>query len=315
MNVSFTASTTHINHLSDIFQALSYINSQGLVIINNGGITIYCENNHIMNGQAIIDVSLFNTYNMVEDNTQNDKEIRFGIDLSLINHAFDNLSATTVCYLSYNGEGSPFTIEFEDNVMSESIEFLTFYLDLTYPYDDIDEDEGFDLIVDYNELQYELILKSDLFENLLSDLININTQTVYIYLSNYFKNELSFISFGPIGHSKLIYPSERNILEKLEIHTKESNVVSSFKFQNFIKIFKSVKLLNKCKITKGLNGVFALQLICKDSNNNAYAGTLITINMLEIESDLDISNLNVFEDVEVPIKRRKINEIEVPLFL
>ncbi|CAH6721765.1 putative DNA damage checkpoint control protein RAD17 [[Candida] jaroonii] len=269
-----------------------------------------------MNGQAIIDASLFNTFNIVEGNTQNDKEIRFGIDLNLINYAFDNLSASTVCYLSYNGEGSPFIIEFEDNIMSESIEFLTFYLDLTYPYDDIDnDDEGFDLVVDYNELQYELILKSDVFENLLSDLININTQTVYIYLSNYFKNELSFISLGPIGHSKLIYPSERNILEKLEIHSKESNVVSSFKFQNFIKIFKSVKLSNKCKITKGLNGVFALQLICKDSNNNNYVGTLITINMLEIDSDLDISNLNIFDEVEVPVKRRKVNEIEVPLFL
>lgn len=385
MSTTFTASTTQVNHLAEIFHALSSIGSQGLVIINSKGIIIYCEHNHILNCQTIIDISLFNSFNLVnnrpddgnttdisdsddaqhstnvnvnetslfvgsqdpppsQSQSQNrlfsqsqSQELRFGIDLELVNHSFEVLTHSTkdiICYISYNGEGSPFTIEFEDNIMSELIEFLTFYVDLEYPYDVPIEDQENELVINYNEVEYEMILKSDIVSNILQDLLQINTNELYIYLSNEGSNKLLFISNGPIGLLKLIYPNEKTILEKLEIYNSlESRYLSTFKFQNFIKCFKAVKLSTKCKLLRDSNGIFSIQLICKDSNSNSYSGSLITINMLELDQEVDINNVeDLFNDMEIPqVKRRRlnqqpgplngitngtgVNDIEVPIFL
>lgn len=390
--MSFTASTSHISHLSEVFQALSAVGNQGIVIVNSKGVIIYCEHNHILNCQAIIDVSLFSSFNLAKESQSfeqtdisdsdgdeepnslflpsqesnhrqgtngvndivngtsestgtNDTELRFGIELNLINHSFEVLSNSKdiICYLSYNGEGTPFTVEFEDNLMSELIEFLTFYVDIEYPYDLSPEEQQQELVINFNEIEYEMILKSDILTNILQDLMQISTDELYIYLSKkeleVVNDQLQFISNGPIGLLKLIYPNERTVLEKLEIHNSTlTHQLSSFKFQLFIKCFKAVKLSTKCKLLRDSNGVFSIQLICKDSSSNTYSGTLITINMLELDQEIDIHNVNnLFNEVEVPqIKRRKVqstnananittnastnantnvNEIEPPFFL
>lgn len=369
--MSFTASTTHISHLAEVFLALSGVGSQGLVIIGPTGIVVYCENNHILNCQAIIDISLFGSYNLAvaegeaggdssrangtngtsstqfgdiqlgdtqlsnstqfsDDGADAGADLRFGIDLSLINHSFEVLNSNKdiTCYLSYNGEGSPFIIEFEDTIMSERIEFLTFYVDIEYPYDVPLEDQDKELVVNYNDLEYEMILKSDILTNILQDLHQINTSELYIYLSKS-DSQLQFISNGPIGLLKLIYPNEKTILEKMELYLNQQ-YISNFKFLTFIKCFKAVRLSNKSKLLRDSNGIFSIQLICKDSNNNTYSGTLITVNMLELDQQIDISNLNqLFNDVEdIPQmeisrdpqpKRRRVEslyaDIEAPLFL
>lgn len=351
-DVSFSATTRQIGHLGEIFLAASAIDSQGLVIINAKGIIIYCENNHILNFQCIIDLSLFSNFNLVkggnkirDDSTQtssnetqisqdsglvdetNDNEIRFGLDLALVNHAFDVLDNKDImCYLNYNGTGTPFIIEFEDNYISESIEFLTFYIDIAYPYD-LEEQEH-ELIVNYNQIEYELILKSNLFSNLLQDLQQINTKELFIFVLNYMTNDLSFMSLGPLGLLKLIYPTDKTILEKIEVNNHNQKCLSAFKFSNFWKIFKSVRLSSKCKVLRDFNGIFSIQLICQDLTNKSYLGSLITVNMLEVINELNIADLeSQFQDVEVKsVKKRKLDddndynvnnrkELDIPLFL
>lgn len=348
--VSFSATTRQISHLSELFLAASAIDSHGLVIINSKGIIIYCENNHISNFQCTIDLSLFTSFNLVaggekvvQDSvtgSNNDtqisqdsqmvetaEEIRFGLDLSLVNHSFEVLDSKDItCYLNYNGTGTPFVIEFEDNYISESIEFLTFYVDMVYPYD-LEEQEH-ELIVNYSEIEYELILKSDLLSNLLQDLQQINTKELFVFALNHISKELSFMSLGPLGLLKLIYPSDKTILEKIQINNHRQKCLSNFKFSNFWKVFRSVKLSSKCKILRDFNGIFSIQLICQDPTNKSYLGSLITINMLELMSEIDTGELeSQFQDVEIKsVKRRKLDndndynvndtkELDIPLFL
>ncbi|KAK6456665.1 repair protein Rad1/Rec1/Rad17-domain-containing protein [Scheffersomyces xylosifermentans] len=289
-------------------------------------------------------------------------ELRLGVDISLVSDSFASVAsslgiskskpksgATTTnthtsttnpvsdsvtCYITYEGEGSPLVIEFEDNLMSEKIEFLTFYTDLVYPYDDVDDDEEEHLVISHNDIQFELILRSDVFTNLLQDLQQISTLDLYIYLSNerrqlgsttakrgrirgpsLMDNQLNFISKGPIGHSKLIYPNERTILEKLLIFGRNdpnddpkpvnTSLISCYNFLNFIKIFRAVKMSSKCKILKDFNGVLSIQVLCKNQQLPNYAGTLITFNMLEVstvvneiynDNNNNINLNNIFDD-------------------
>ena len=254
---TFTASTNQISHLADVFSSITSINSQALMIITTNGIVIYSEYNHICNVQLSIDPSLFGTYNFYSENSvnslQDDKELRLGVDIGLISDAFNAAASSAVsknktkstsnngnsvtannsvdnlmCYLTYNGEGHPLVIEFEDSLMSEKIEFLTFYLDIAYPYDasntqEEEEDEQYNLVINHSEIQFEVILKSDVFANLLKDLQQINTVDLFIYISNemrqlgpkrqkskksqksgplYLDKQFNFISKGPIGHLK-----------------------------------------------------------------------------------------------------------------
>lgn len=350
--LTFTASTNQISHLADVFSSITSINSQALMIITTNGISIYSEYNHICNVQLSIDPSLFGTYNLYSENSETSQgtieELRLGVDIGLISESFSAATSSNVskkvksttnngngastnssvdeimCYITYNGEGHPLVIEFEDNLMSEKIEFLTFYLDIAYPYDsntqDEDEDENYNLTINHSEIQFEIILKSDVFTNLLKDLQQINTIDLFMYVSNemrqlgknrqkvnktqkhgpsFLDKQLNFISKGPIGHLKLIYPNEKTILEKLLIYGRDdkekdaemkpinTSLISCYDFGNFSKIFKAVKLSFKCKIMKDLSGVLFIQLLCKNPLLKNYSGTLITFNILETATVVD----------------------------
>lgn len=372
--LTFTASTNQISHLADVFSSITSINSQALMIITTNGIIIYSECNHICNVQLSIDPSLFGTYNFYFENNvsslQNDKELRLGVDIGLISDAFNAAAASSaisrnktkttshrgnsvaanssvsneMCYLTYNGEGHPLVIEFEDSLMSEKIEFLTFYLDISYPYDisnsqEGDEDEQYNLVINHSEIQFEVILKSDVFANLLRDLQQINTVDLFIYISNemrqlgpkrqkpkksqksgplYLDKQFNFISKGPIGHLKLIFPNEKTILEKLNIYGKDeesydaemksinTSLISCYNFGNFSKILKAVKLSVKCKIMKDLSGILSIQLLCKNPQLANYSGTLITFNMLETATVVDKFDKN--EEPE-EFERFRLNNI------
>lgn len=349
---TFTASTNQVSHLADVFSSITSINSQALMIITTNGIIIYSEYNHICNVQLSIDPSLFGAYNFYSENNasslQNNEELRLGIDIGLISDAFNAAASSSVsksktkttannantitangsvdnlvCYITYNGEGYPLVVEFEDSLMSEKIEFLTIYLDIAYPYDvsnsqEEEEDEQYNLVINHSEIQFEVILKSDVFTNLLKDLQQINTIDLFMYISNemrhlgskrqkskksrksgpsYLDKQFNFISKGPIGHLKLIFPNEKTILEKLNIYGKDhddsemkpinTSLISCYNFGNFSKIFKAVKLSIKCKIMKDLSGILSIQLLCKNPQLTNYSGTLITFNMLESSTIVD----------------------------
>ena len=104
---SFTASTTQIAHLSDIFQSLVSINNQAIIRIKETGITIYSSYNHTFNVNVNIDPLLFSIYSITGE------EFTLGVDLSLIGECFTSVASTlkfeksVTCYLNYQGEGSP----------------------------------------------------------------------------------------------------------------------------------------------------------------------------------------------------------------
>ncbi|EGW30682.1 uncharacterized protein SPAPADRAFT_155788 [Spathaspora passalidarum NRRL Y-27907] len=291
--ISFTASTNQIIHLADILSSITTINANATISIKQDGITIYASYNHITNVHVTIDPSLFSYYNL---SGPEDAELRLGVDINLIAECFNSVTSsitkrdskrdknnvvsvgeTVICLLNYQGEGYPLVVEFEDNLISEKLEFLTFYID-------DENDEG--MAVSHDDIDMELIVKSDVLSNLLQDLHQINTQDLYIYAS--VKNEskqLRFISTGPIGTSKLIFPNEKTILEKVSLSGDSQFIISKFDFVNFFKIFRAVKYSFKCKMLKDREGRFSIQLLCKNAYMANYSGTLMQFNMLEVNHD------------------------------
>lgn len=325
----FAASTTHVAHLAEALNAITAVGNYAIMIIADNGITFYTDYNHILNVQLTIDASLFSSYH-AKGGDLPEKSVHLGINAQLLSDACSAAAATTlpraktgtkatatlpdpvVCYLKYEGEGFPLVVGFEDRLMSEQIEFATFKLDFEYPYDD-DAQESHNLVVDYSQLRFDVILKSDIFGNLLQDLQNLNTENLYMFVSNETKKGPSlvhFVSKGAIGYLKLLYPSEPTLLQKVEVFERdeidpiptEASVLSCLNFLPFIKILRAVKLSSKCKIMKDFHGVFSVQLLCRNLSTAAsYPGTLITFNMLEKtvapetgQSDLEIQD--IFDD-------------------
>lgn len=324
-SLKFLASTIHVGHLAESLSAITSVSTQALMIISESGITIYAEYNHIVNVQLTIDASLFSTYSLSgggwSQNSQNG-ELRLGIDAQLVS---DSLAAaastalpraksggsgvtaatsdTVVCYMKYFGEGHPLIIEFDDRLISELIEFVTFHFEFEYPYDADENENASELLVNHELIQLEVILKSDLLANLLLDLQQLNTQVLHLYASNATRakgkdglsNQLNFISKGSIGYLKLIFPNAKTMLERMEIFRNcngsmtptHDSILSSFNFLPFLRIFRAVKLSTRCKMMKDVSGVFSVQLLCKNVNMSSYPGTLITFNMLEMSTNAD----------------------------
>ena len=304
---SFTASTTQIGHLSDIFQSLVSISNQAIIRIKESGITIYSSYNHTFNVNVNIDPSLFSIYQM-----SGGEEFALGVDLSLIGECFGSVASTlkyeksVTCYLTYLGEGSPLVIEFEDSFILEKLEFYTFV---------IEEEDG--LGIDYESVEMEAIVRSDVLTNVMQDLYLIDTENLFVYAE---ADTLHFISNGPIGTSKLIFPNDKAVLEKMEI--KGRYVITQFSFEVFYRIFRSVKLSSKCKLVKDENGCFSVQLLCQKVGTSGYSGTLVTINMMEVSHD-EVMTGAILQEQEKPVLvevqsswRGKVGGVvEVPLYL
>ncbi|KAF6070114.1 Repair protein Rad1/Rec1/Rad17 family protein [Candida albicans] len=187
---SFTASTTQIAHLSDIFQSLVSINNQAIIRIKETGIAIYSSYNHTFNVNVNIDPSLFSIYSITGE------EFTLGVDLSLIGECFTSVAI----------------IEFEDTYILEKLEFYTYIIESGM------EDDN--LGIDYERVEMEAMVRSDVLTNILSDLWQIDTENLFIYAE---ADTLTFISNGPIGTSKLIFPNDKDVLEKLEISGDKSH--------------------------------------------------------------------------------------------
>lgn len=315
---SFTASTTQIAHLSDIFQSLVSINNQAIIRIKETGIAIYSSYNHTFNVNVNIDPLLFSIYSITGE------EFTLGVDLSLIGECFTSVASTlkfeksVTCYLNYQGEGSPLVIEFEDTYILEKLEFYTYIIELGM------EDDN--LGIDYERVEMEAMVKSDVLTNILLDLWQIDTENLFIYAE---ADTLTFISNGPIGTSKLIFPNDKDVLEKLEISGDKRYVVSQFSYETFYRIFRAVRLSSKCKLIKDAHGCFSIQLLCKKLPLSGYSGTLVTINMMELNHDEFM--IGWIEEQEKPVlftsfkkvevqssvvdKRNVSGAVEVPLFL
>lgn len=301
LSTLFAASTTYVAHLAEILNSLAAIDKYALLTISSDGLSFFSEHNHILNTLANIDASLFSTY---EYDARD--EMLLGIDLSLLSELFaaassvvqpklksaaggpaPNLVESVVCYIKYEGEGTPLIVEFEDRFMVELMEFSTFGLGIENPYLAGENLNG--LIIDSSKLTFEVILKSDIFLNLLKDLHALDTEDLYMYVSNGDSESgllLSFVSKCALGYLKLIFPSDKTSLQKMELYSEnlmpiESSAVSVLNFRVFIRILKAVKQSIKCKIMKDSEGIMSIQLLCKNVNCAGYPGTMITFVMLE----------------------------------
>ena len=100
----------------------------------------------------------------------------------------------------------PLVIEFEDTYILEKLEFYTYIIELGM------EDDN--LGIDYERVEMEAMVRSDVLTNILLDLWQIDTENLFIYAE---ADTLTFISNGPIGTSKLIFPNDKDVLEKLKL--------------------------------------------------------------------------------------------------
>ncbi|KAG5418795.1 RAD17 [Candida metapsilosis] len=316
--VHFTASTNQIGHLSDVFQSLIAISNQAIITIRPSGITIYSTYNYTINVHVNIDPALFNQYelttisgqsSLLDKNTQesheeDELELRLGVDINLIANCFTSVLNTMKseksisCTITYKGDGHPLVIEFDDTLISEQLDFYTFYID-----DEEEEGKGAPSRINYENVILEIMLKSDVLTNLLQDLYQIDTEILFIYCA---EGVLNFISKGSIGMSKLIFPNEKSIMEKLYINQDyRDQIISQFKFREFYTIFKSVKLSSKCKLIKDSDGCFSIQLICKNYQQSGYPGTLITINMTELDHDEHLIDWIMQDELEQAVSNDK----------
>lgn len=306
-SVLFAASTSHVAHLAEILHSLASIDRYALITVSKDGLAFFSEHNHILNASATIDASLFSTYEFVApSDTEN---VLLGVDVIFLGELFAAAAATTVapkakppaglgpapqvnsvvCYIKYEGEGRPLIVEFEDRLLVELIEFATFELDFENPFLKQNEPDGDDyaLIANSARLRFEVIILSDIFLNMLQDLQALGTEELYMYVSNLEDGELlHFISKCGLGYLKLIYPSAKTMLQKLEVYEEDTEptssiVVSVLNFHVFIRMLRAVKQSIKCKLVKDGEGVLAAQLLCKNVNCAGYPGTMMTFNMLE----------------------------------
>lgn len=354
LDFSFSALTNDVAHLAHIFSSLTAINTQAVLLLTQEGMSVYTEHQGICNAKATIEPSLFSEFNFLLGSSflrEKQNEVLLGVDLGLISDSFmsvasnlpskqksekgDKLGNTgrgkeVLCYIYYEGEGHPLIVEFEDGLMSEKIEFPTFYIDNLNERGNADVDQIHELTINYNEILFEIILKSDVFANVIRDLQQINTIDLYMFISNEVdnredgtadrrlndvfrlsRNKLNFVSKGSFGNSKLICPNERAILEKLTIYERgedsstlkqaKTSIISRFAFSKFARIRKAVLLSSKCKIMKDISGIFSVQLLCDDSKIPEYSGTLIMINMLE-NSDIGYMSTSSSPDDDASLK-------------
>ncbi|ODV93110.1 hypothetical protein PACTADRAFT_20287, partial [Pachysolen tannophilus NRRL Y-2460] len=320
----FTASTTSLSHISNVLNSITPLGSKCLVTINENGLFFTVNDNNICKVQLNLDSKFFDSfnYNPIKTSSISDsKNIKFGLDLflfvesvSLVNNYNSNLSNSnnhnngiggvtvkTICTLSYEGYGNPFILSFEDDKMLERVEFQT--------YDDLDEDEDFPhyFEIDNDKLILEIILKSPILYDILKDLKEIQTEEILIYgdTKNGKKN-LIFISKGELGYSKLVFPSNRSILEQLVIYkaialknvsyddevynfpdeenieyipTNTDSLTSFYKFNYFNKLTRAVKLSSKLKIKKDAKGLTSINLLIKDEKN--LSNSVIEFQILE----------------------------------
>lgn len=294
-NVKFEATTKNITTLSNLLASITPINHQCLLIIKPEGLTFYTVYNHLINILLIIDLSLFKVYNLTGDH------LELQVDINLISQAFQSINDNnTTCFIRYNGIGYPLTIEFDNHLLLEKLEFFTFVQEIF-----IDDN----LSINYSNIEFELIIKSDLLYLLLVDLLKIGTIDLNLLTAKSKNNQLFFISRSNIGLVKLIYPSQ--LIEKLTC-SDNSPISQTYKFANFIKILPAIKISSKCKLLKDNQGVLCIQLLCN--------GNLITFNLLEqlVDSSLKFDDddlYNYIKTYEQEPQVEKVRHIQLPMFL
>ncbi|CDO95221.1 unnamed protein product [Kluyveromyces dobzhanskii CBS 2104] len=301
----FYATTVYIDHIVTALNCLIPfgVKDEMLVTITNDGLSFARENNHVIKIQLVLSRELFQTFHYSPPEDASETRVSLRLD-----HVLDSLNITNdrsdviECTLSYNGDGTPFILIFEDSMITESVEYSTYLLK------DLDNTG---LVLDRSQLQFECIIKGDVLYNALHDLKEIGCKDCYFYAiinETTGKPLFALISKSQQGVSKIVLPNERSILEKFEIYANDSStiaynqpMVTVFDYAMLDKIRASARIASKIMIRRDLHGLMTVNILneTKDilrSNDKEskrpksvfgnglpthYPGIIIEISMLE----------------------------------
>ncbi|SMN21625.1 similar to Saccharomyces cerevisiae YOR368W RAD17 Checkpoint protein, involved in the activation of the DNA damage and meiotic pachytene checkpoints [Maudiozyma saulgeensis] len=268
----FVATTVHLDHITTALNCLTAfgLKEDVLIYIDRDGLSFVRENNHVIKIQLLLARELFISYSYNDARDDNDDENSEGyMKLCVkINHLLDsvnimnkNIDDIVECTMSYDGNGSPFVLIFEDSMISERVEYRTYVIK------DIDNTG---LILDKEHMMFECIIKGDILYSALKDLKETNCKECYLYAKTMDTGENIFalISKSTLGLSKIVIPGSRSILEKLEVYKDDSTtlcynvpVIGSFDFATFDKIRLSTKIASKVLFRMDVNGLLSVNVL------------------------------------------------------
>ncbi|AET39813.1 Rad17p Ecym_5010 [Eremothecium cymbalariae DBVPG len=318
-SVLFSATTIHLDHMMTALNCLTPFGQRDDVIItiDRDGLSFACENNHSIKIQLFLSKELFQYYNYRGDADGEDEDSHVKLSMK-VNHILDTVSVANrdkddvmECTLSYNGDGYPFVIILEDSMITEKVEYSTYLLN------DIDS-TGLEL--DRTRLDFECIIKGDILHSALKDLKEIGCKDCYIYTvtNTHTRPIFALISKSQLGFSKIILPSERSILEKLEIYDSDSTtivhdspVIGMFDFSSLDKLRLSTKIASKVLIRRDVHGLLTINILSQTNDvlmadkkpatanrNNLpieYPGIVIEVSLLEkaAADDVDVRDIHL----------------------
>lgn len=261
----FYATTFHLEHIILALNCLLPFGNKDdmLITIDENGFSFTRENNHVIKIQLFLPKEIFQVYHYESPEENGEMKVSLKID-----QIYDSVNInrdredSIECTLSYNGEGYPFVLIFEDKLITERVEYATFVTK------DLDH-SGF--LLDRSQLQFECIIKGDILYNALQDLKEIGCKDCYLYgnISSASKKPFfALISRSQQGLSKIILPSERSILEKFQIYDNDSAtdlydepLISVFDYSTLDKIRPSCMIANNILIRKDVHGLMTFDIL------------------------------------------------------
>ncbi|CCH58230.1 hypothetical protein TBLA_0A04350 [Henningerozyma blattae CBS 6284] len=315
---SFSASTVHLDYITTALSCLMPFGPKDdvLVFIDKDGLSFTRQSNHINRIQLFLSKELFITYLFNHD----DNFMRLSLKLS---HLLNSVSVSSrqqlddilECTFSYRGHGTPFMLIFQDSYTTEQVEYSTY---LTTDADG--PNQGLEL--DRSSIQLECIIQGDVLYTALKELREIGCKECYLYAKTdeYTKTKVfSFISKSKLGFSKIRLPSNRSIMEKLEVYNSTSTIIGFFDFNSIDKLRPSTKIASKVLLRLDAHGILSANILCQidkiaitssASTSEApadYPGVVIEICMLEKEI-IDSASKNEIEVLmRSSIKERTID--------
>lgn len=271
----FSASTVHLEHITTALGCLTPFGSKDdvLVYIDADGLSFVKDNNGVIRISLLLAKELFVSYSYERQTEMEEGKEDYMKLCVKINHILDsvsvvnkNLDDIVECILSYDGSGSPFVLTFEDSMISERVEYSTFMTK---------ELDSSGLELDRQHIIFECILKGDVIYAALRDFKEIGCKDIYIYATatQNGENTLAFISRSQLGLSKIKFPSNRTVLEKLEIFENDSAtrcfgapVIGYFSFSSFDKIRMSTKIASKILLRMDVHGILSVNILSHTDN-------------------------------------------------
>ncbi|CEP64885.1 Rad17p LALA0_S14e01464g [Lachancea lanzarotensis] len=266
-NALFSASTVNLEHITTALNCLTPFGTKDdvLIIIDRDGLSFARQNNKVISIQLYLSAELFVSYSYNPPNNDPDAHHKVCVK---IHHILDSVSVASrdkddivECTFSYNGEGFPFILIFEDSVITEKVEYSTYL---------VKEWDSTGLELQADAVTMECILRGEVFYNALQDMKEIGCKECYLYAiaGTDGRNLLALVSRSQLGLSKILLPSEKSILEKLEVfdstsfeRTFDQPVIGIFDFSTLDKIRSSVRIASKVLLRKDVHGLMSVNIL------------------------------------------------------